>query len=340
MHVGLIAPPWTPVPPALYGGIELVVDLLARGLVAAGHEVTLFTTGDSTCPVPRKWVLEEAQGYRIGAALPEIRHVLHAYENLTGCDIIHDHTLMGPVYGVGRVAPIVTTVHGPLDLDMRDLYSRIARNASVVCISQAQHAAAPEVPVAGIIHHGLYATDFQFGAGSGDYLLFLGRMSDEKGAHRAIEAARLAGARILLAAKMREAPELEYFHREVQPLLGKDAVFLGEVPHEKKLELFREARGLLFPIRWNEPFGLVMLEALACGTPVIAFPEGAAPEVIQDGRTGFLVNSVEEMAEAIGRLDSISRTECRAAVEGQFSAQRMVANHVALFERLLGASGH
>ena len=144
----------------------------------------------------------------------------------------------------------------------------------------------------------------------------------------------------MLAAKMREAPEYEYFRREVEPLLGKDAEFLGEVPHEQKLELLREARGLLFPIRWNEPFGLVMLEAFACGTPVIAFPEGAAPEVIQDGRTGFLVDSVEEMAEAIGRLDSISRAECRAAVEGQFSARRMVADHVALFERLLGAGDH
>lgn len=335
MHVGLIAPPWTPVPPALYGGIELVVDLLARGLAAAGHQVTLFTTGDSTCPVPRKWVLEEAQGYRIGAALPEIRHVLHAYEALAGCDIIHDHTLMGPIYGPGRGTPIVTTVHGPFDLDMRDLYARIAQQASVICISHAQHAAAPEVPVTAMIHHGLDPADFKVGTGSGDYVLFLGRMNADKGAHRAIAAAREAGTRILLAAKMREAPEHEYFRQEVEPLLGNDAEYLGEVPHEEKLELLREARALLFPIRWNEPFGLVMLEAFAGGTPVIAFPEGAAPEVVKDGKTGFLVDSVEEMANAIGRLDSINRADCRAAVEGQFSARRMVDDHISLFERLL-----
>ena len=336
MRIGVLAPPWAPVPPRLYGGIELVVDLLARGFLAAGHEVVLYTTGDSTCPVERRFVLDTSQGHRIGAAVPELRHVLHAYEDLADCDLIHDHTLMGPIHGASLGMPIATTVHGPLAPDMRDLYSRIARGASVICISQAQHAAAPEVPIARVIHHGIEAADFDAGPGDGGYVAFLGRMAADKGAHRAIDAARKAGLPIRLAAKMREEPERRYFEAEVEPLLGEDAVFLGEVPHEEKLELLRGASALLFPIRWNEPFGMVMLEAFACGTPVIAFPEGAAPEVVEDGVTGFLVHSVAEMAAAIGRLGQVDRAACRAAVEsGPFSAARMVADHLALFESLV-----
>jgi glycosyltransferase involved in cell wall biosynthesis len=161
-------------------------------------------------------------------------------------------------------------------------------------------------------------------------------MSPDKGAHRAIEVARKAGVRILLAAKMREPWERRYFEEYVEPYLGDSALYLGEVSHEYKLELLRGAKALLFPIRWNEPFGMVMLEAFASGTPVIAFPEGAAPEVIQDGTTGFLCNDEAAMADAVGRLDEIDRSDCRAAVEGYFSVDRMVAEHVELYEQLIG----
>jgi glycosyltransferase involved in cell wall biosynthesis len=346
VRIGLVAPPWTPVPPPLYGGIELVVDELARGFQAAGHQVTLFTTGDSTCPVPRRWVLPEAEGTRIGMAVPELRHVIGAYAALGPCDLIHDHTLAGPLLAAARGGgaqiaspPVVTTVHGPLNEDLVDLYQALDGRVPIICISEAQHRAAPDIPVAGIIHHGIDASQFPVGDGTGDgdgpYCLFLGRMAPDKGAHRAIAVARKAGVRLLMAAKMREPWEVRYFTERVEPLLGPDAVYLGEVPHEQKLELLGGATALLFPIRWNEPFGLVMLEAMACGTPVLAFPEGAAPEVVEHGKTGFLCVDEEEMIEALGRIAEIQRADCRAAVEGYFSTKRMVADHLALFDSLV-----
>jgi glycosyltransferase involved in cell wall biosynthesis len=298
--------------------------------------VLLFTTGDSTCPVPREWVLEQAEGQRIGMAVPELRHVMAAYEAVEGYDIIHDHTMMGPSYS-DRIPGlhVVTTIHGEFNDEMTEIYRRVTERVPLIAISHAQRKPAPQIPIARVIHHGLDASDFPVGTGEGDYCLFLGRMSPDKGAHRAVEAARKAGVRLLMAAKMREAWEFEYFDTNVKPHLSDDIQYLGEVPHEQKLELLAGARALLFPIRWNEPFGMVMLEAMACGTPVLAFPEGAAPEVVDHGRTGFLCHDETDMAEAIGRVDEIDRRACRAAVEGYFSTERMVNEHLALFEEIL-----
>ena len=345
MRIGLIAPPWAPVPPPLYGGIELIVDELARGLAGAGHEVVLFTTGDSTCPVERRWVLPHAEGARIGSALPELRNAIAAYDSLADCDIIHDHTLAGPVLAAAQpvVRPVVTTVHGPFDEDLTALYSSLRGRVPIIAISEAQRRSAPQVPVAAVIHHGIDAASFPVGSGAGDgdgeYCLFLGRMAPDKGPHRAIEIARKAGMRLLLAAKMREPLEHLYFTETVEPMLGLDAVYLGEVPHEQKVDLLCGARALLFPIRWNEPFGLVMLEALACGTPVLAFSEGAAPEVVAHGVTGYLCEDEADMAAALGRVEGLRRLDCRAAVEGYFSTGRMVADHLALFDSVLSRAG-
>jgi glycosyltransferase involved in cell wall biosynthesis len=340
MRIGIIAPPWTPIPPLLYGGIELVVDQLARGLQSAGHDVILYATGDSTCPVPTQWVLPTAEGMRIGMAVPEIRHVIHAYDAVADCDVVHDHTMMGPFY-CERFPdlPVATTIHGPFNEELTDLYRVNADRVPIIAISHAQRRAAPNIPIARVIHHGVDSSHFPVGDGSGDgdgpYVVFLGRMSADKGAHRAIDIARKAGIRILLAAKMREPWEMKYFSEMVEPLLGDDAHYLGEVSHERKLELLAGASALLFPIRWNEPFGMVMIEAMACGTPVLAFPEGAAPEVIDDGRTGFLCGDEAAMVDAITRLPELKRSDCRAAVEGYFSTERMVAEHIELFESML-----
>ena len=171
----------------------------------------------------------------------------------------------------------------------------------------------------------------------GDYFVFLGRLAPDKGAHRAIAAAEKAGVTLILAGKVREKAEKEYFEQEVAPHLSDKIRFVGEVPHEEKLRLLAGARATLFPIRWNEPFGLVMIESLACGTPVLAYPEGAAPEVIVDGETGFLVDGEAEMADAIASVGEIDRGACRAAVEGYFSVDRMVREHLELFDDVIAA---
>jgi glycosyltransferase involved in cell wall biosynthesis len=246
---------------------------------------------------------------------------------------------MGPVYAANRFPgmPVVTTIHGPFNDELSEIYGRIAKDVPIIAISNAQHAPAPDIPVAKVIHHGLDAADFPFSEKPDDYVLFLGRMSPEKGAHRAMEAAWKADVPLIMAAKMREPWEFEYFDTYVKPYLNDRIRYYGEVPHEHKLELLAGARALLFPIRWNEPFGMVMIEALACGTPVLAFPEGAAPEVVEHGRTGFLCHDIGDMAEAIERVGELDRKLCRQAVEGYFSTDRMVADHLELFEDVISA---
>ncbi len=338
MRIAIIAPPWAPVPPALYGGIEQAVDAEARGMAAAGHEVLLFTTGDSKCPVPRRWLLEESEGERMGFTVPELRHVMAAYEAVEGYDIVHDHTVLGPIYADRYPdIPVITTIHGPFNSELKDVYRRLADRVSLIAISHAQRKPAPEIPVARVIHHGVDVADFPFGEGGGDYVVFLGRMSREKGAHRAVLAAQKAGAKLLLAGKAREPWERAFFDQEVAPHLGDDIQYVGEVPHEEKLRLLAGAKATLFPIRWNEPFGLVMIESLACGTPVLAFPEGAAVEVVKHGVTGYLCEAETDMADAIATVGSLDRHACRAAVETYFSQDRMIREHIELFDDLLTA---
>jgi glycosyltransferase involved in cell wall biosynthesis len=336
MRVGLVAPPWVPVPPVGYGGTELVIDVLARGLVARGHEVLLFTTGDATCPVPRAWVLEAAEGWRMGLSVLELRHVVHAYRAVADCDLVHDHTVLGPLYA-GRPAglPIVTTNHSPFDGETVDLYRAAAAHAVVVAISRSQADSAGDVPIGRVILHGLDVDAITPGAGDGGYFLFLGRMAHDKGVAEAARAARAVGARLVIAAKMRDPDELAYFEREVVPLLGHGVEFVGEVGTERKFELLRGARALVNPIQWREPFGLVMVEALAAGTPVVAFPAGAAPEIVDHGVTGFLCGDEAELSEALGKVDDLDRAAARAAAVARFSMDRMVADHVALYEDVL-----
>jgi glycosyltransferase involved in cell wall biosynthesis len=347
MRIGIVAPPWTPIPPVLYGGIEVIVDQLATGFQAAGHDVLLFTTGDSTSAVPRRHHLDQAEGSRMNHTAPETRHVLAAYDAMRewGADLVHDHTLAGPVHAASAGAsgaipfPVVTTMHNQFNAELTDIYRRIATRVPIIAISHAQRRPVPDVPIARVIHHGLRADDFPVGTGHGvdrDYCVFLGRMSPDKGPHRAMEAAYKAGMALVMCAKMRDPWEFDYFDEYVRPYLNADIQYLGEVPHERKLELLAGARALLFPIRWNEPFGMVVLEALACGTPVLAFPEGAVPEIVEHGRTGFLCSDVTDLAESIGRIDTLDRAACRAAVEGYYSTDRMVREHLELFETLVG----
>jgi glycosyltransferase involved in cell wall biosynthesis len=338
MRIGLLAPAWLPVPPPLYGGTEAVIDRLARGFQRAGHEVVLYTTGDATCPVPRRFVLEFAESVRMGSAVVEQRHVANAYEALIDCDIVHDHTIVGPMYAA-RYAdlPVVTTNHGPFNVELRDVYQFISRHVPLIAISHHQASTAAGVPIAAVIHHGLDREECTPGAGDGGYLLFLGRMAPDKGARRAVEVALAAGVPLLLAAKMREPLEIDYFNDKIRPLLGDTVTYVGEVGGARKAALLAGARALLNPIRWPEPFGLVMIEALGHGTPVLTFAEGAATEIITDGVTGIHCADEAAMVAAVDRIDELDRAACRAAVEGHFSTDRMVAEHLALFTEVLAA---
>ncbi len=343
MKVGIIAPPWAAIPPVGYGGTEAVIDQLACGLQAEGCDVVLFTVGESTCPVPMKSVIPVAQGMRIGSCVPELRHVMAAYDAMAeaAVDIIHDHTMAGPMIAAtaGFVStPVVTTNHGPFNEELNDLYRRISDTVSVVAVSNDQASRADGVRIAAVIHHGVDPASFPVGTGSGDYLLFLGRMVAEKGAHRAIRIARAAGKRLVIAAKMREEPERRYFEAKIEPLLGDDVEFVGEVTGRRKLQLLGEAQALLNPIRWPEPFGMVMIEALACGTPVLSIRAGAAGEIVTTGSDGFLADTEQGLVTASGRIDQIDRRQCRATVEDRFSTRRMTEQHLQLYGKILDSA--
>jgi glycosyltransferase involved in cell wall biosynthesis len=342
MRIGLIAPPWIPVPPPGYGGTEEVIDNLARGLTARGHDVRLFTVGESTCPVPRQW-LYRSPAEPMGARLKEAAHVLAAYEALAGdVDIIHDHTDVGPVLaGRRRIArpPVVTTIHGQVTAQDRRRLAEIARHASVVAISRAHARSFGPIPVAAVIHHGIDLDIHKPGPGTGGYLLFVGRMSRDKGVHRAVRVARRAGWPLVITAKIRESGERAYFDQQVRPLLGPDDDMLAEQPLTVRVDLMGHAAALLNPITWPEPFGLVMAEALAAATPVLTFPDGAAPEIIDHGRTGYLCRDEDEMTAAVAHVHQISRRQCRAAAEQRFSLARMAADYERLYRAILEHPG-
>lgn len=336
MRIGLIAPPWVPVPPIGYGGTEQVVHDLALGLVQRGHDVRLFTIGESTCPVPSQWYFARAVT-PLGTTVAESAHALAAYHALADCDLIHDHTILGPLIA-GRIPdlpPVVATNHGAFSDEARVIYREIAKTASVVAISRSHRASAPDVPVAAVILHGIDLATYSFGAGEGGYLVFVGRMSADKGVHRAISVARSAGMRLRVISKMREPEEHLYFKDTVRPLLGEDVELMDELSADERIACLRSAKALLNPISWCEPFGLVMAESLACGTPVLAFPNGAAPEIVDHGRTGFLCADEAEMVAAVARLGEIDRQACRIAAEARFGMARMAEEHVRLYEQVL-----
>ena len=337
LRIGLIAPPWVPVPPKVYGGTELVIDELARGFERSGHGVELFTTGDATCPVRRGWFHRSAVG-TTGSMVDELGHVEQAYLALSHCDVIHDHTLLGPLWATANdlPVPVATTAHGTFTPELTALYRSVARHVAVIAISRHQRSTAPSIPVRSVIHHGIDMTDRPFGNGDGGYVLFLGRMHPDKGVHRAISIARAAGRPILIAAKMWEPPEHRYFEETVRPLLGSDARYIGPVGHVDKVQLLAGAAALVNPIRWPEPFGLVMIEALAAGTPVLTFAEGAAPEIVDHGITGFLCRDDDDMADRLGSIEALDRRACRRAAEDRFSTRRMIDGHLELYHQLVG----
>jgi glycosyltransferase involved in cell wall biosynthesis len=341
MRIGLIAPPWVPVPPPAYGGLEAVVDRLARGLLEAGHDVLLAAPANSPCPVPQVEGMDDVpdDAAITGDTVTEMAHVAKAYAALSEMDVIHDHTIGGPLY---RHRPegvrVVTTNHGPFERRTNILFRSMQRDTAIVAISRHQASTADGVHIARVIHHGMDANRVPVGTGAGGYAAFLGRMCADKGPREAIAVARKADVPLKIAAKMREAAERDYYEAEVAPLLGGNVEYIGEVDEPGKYELLGAAVAMLNPIQWPEPFGLVMIESLACGTPVVATGAGSVPEIVDDGRTGFVRDSADDLASCLTRTTELDRTACREAAETRFSTARMVSDHVDLYRQLIATT--
>ncbi|RJU01099.1 glycosyltransferase family 4 protein [Arthrobacter frigidicola] len=334
MRIGLIAGPWLPVPPEGYGGVELMVDSLARGLAEAGHEVLLAAPADSGCPVPLLPDTKVSDPSTLGITGSELPHVARAYAGLAGVDLIHDHTPTGPLY---RHRPphtaVVATIHNRLTPASRELYRAAAHDTALIAISRSQLSGSPDIRVAAVIHHGIDVARVPVGRGEGGYVCFLGRMCAEKGVVEAIRTARAAELPLKIAAKMREPVELQYFRDAVEPILGPNEEFLGEVADGDKYALLGDAIALLNPIQWPEPFGLVTIEALATGTPVVATPLGALPEILDPGVTGYFADTPGALAPLLAAAAALDRGVIRARAEERFSAERMVDEHLALYLR-------
>lgn len=345
MRIGMIAPPWFPLPPQRYGGIEFVVSMLTEGLVQRGHDVTLFASGDSLTQAHLSYIFASAPFDQIetGAHL-EVMHSLDAYTHAGEFDVIHDHDglasrAMGALVRRLTGTPVVATLHGPADQVTQEILGSLRGDLQFIAISEYQRNGFPDLPFVGTIPNAIDVEHIPFSAEKDDYFLFLGRMIADKGAHHAVEVARRLGVRLILAGKVNEGPERQFFADEVEPHLSENVHYRGEVDHDTKVELYRRARCTLFPIQWPEPFGLVMIESLACGTPVIAMRQGAVPEVIEHGRTGFIVETVDEMVEAARHVGDIDPAECRRVVEERFGSEAFFTAHEEAYRRLVGEQG-
>jgi glycosyltransferase involved in cell wall biosynthesis len=339
LRIAQVAPLYESVPPKLYGGTERVVAYLTEELVQRGHEVTLFASGDST--VTANIESMQPASLRVSGLVPwgasfHLAMLSEVFDNAERFDIIHCH-LDYWSFPFARLVktPTVTTLHGRLDIkELLDVY-RYYSEIPVISISNAQRAPLPELNWMNTVYHGLPRRPLRFSAEPGKYLAFLGRIAPEKRPDLAIEVARRAGIPLRIAAKVDDA-DRAYFESTIRPLLGGGNVeFIGEIGEHEKSEFLGNAAALLFPVDWPEPFGLVMIEALACGTPIIAKPCGSVPEILRDGVTGFLATDLDSFVSAVGKIPTLSRQKCREEFETRFTADVMTANYERIYYRLV-----
>ena len=343
LRVAQVAPNIFPTPPDLSGGTERIVHDLSKALDSLGVSVTLFAPSDSRCDIPRIGTLPSLKGLeeRHGAVPPSIPQVLEAVQmeelrrRLSDFDIVHCHGEFFHAALLGeRRRHSLTTIHWRVDELDRELFFAAFPDLPVAGISQSQLDRIPAANRAGVVHHGLDGTRYRAGPGDGGYAAFVGRMTDQKQPDAAIRIAQAAGMPIRLAGAV-DVGNPTYFDEKVAPLLGEDARFVGPVDDAGKQALLGAATALLFPADWPEPFGLVMIEAMACGTPVIAFDRGSVPEIVEDGVTGFVVRDEAEAAAALRKVGTLDRDVIRARFEARFTARRMAEDYLRLYRELL-----
>lgn len=333
------------VPPHKYGGTERVVFALTEELVKRGHKVTLFASGDSITSAKLISIYPKALRYVkvldnvYGANILSLLNIGYAYQRQDQFDIIHDHNgyLSLPTANFSKT-PVVMTVHGYFGVNEKRIFENL-KNPFLVSVSKAQGASAPNLNFIGNVYHGLDLKHFPFSEKPSKYLLFVGRISMEKGVHFAIEAALYLDMPLIIAAKLDSAVDaahdVSYFKQFVEPKLSDQIKWVGEVNETERNKLMSEALCSLHPITWPEPFGLTMIESMACGTPVVAFNLGSIPEIIEDGKSGYVVEDVASMIEAVANISKIDRLYCRKYALNRFSVENMVDGYEAIYNKIL-----
>lgn len=337
MHIAMVAPPYFDLPPAGYGGIEVVVADLVDSLVARGHKVTLIGAGKHATKAQNFiTTYDVGPADRLGEPMPEMVHAAKVASILDtlDVDVIHDHTMAGPLMARGRLTPTVVTAHGPVTGDPGEYYRALGDTVKLIAISRAQRAHAPDLPWVATVHNAIRADTFPYRAHKENFALFLGRFHPEKAPHLAIDAARAAGLPIVLAGKCTEPVERAYFAREIEPRLGKDVTIFGVADAASKRRLLSQAAVMLFPICWEEPFGLVVIEAMACGTPVVAIGRGAVPELIVHGETGIIVDDPAGLPAGIALARDLDPAACRKHVETSFAVHVMAQGYEAVYRKV------
>ena len=341
LRIAMVAPPWIPVPPRGYGGIELVVDLLGRELMRRGHDLTVFACQGSDPELNVVALADDDWFDDLGTPDQRVREATYlrrVYQFIKGdhFDVVHEHTEYPGImlaHTLGVPFPAVATMHGRIGPKEYVFLREVDHEIGLVAISEAQKAGSQLIHWDAVVHNAVDARSLRFSARKDDFLLQLARITPDKGQHVAIEIARQVGLPLVLAGKLdADTRSREYFATKIEPYLGDRVTWIQDVAGEEKKDLLARARAMLFPIAWDEPFGLAMVEAMASGTPVLAFPRGAARELVQSGVTGFLGDTPEELAQLFGRLGEIDPERCRASVAERFNVGRMADGYEAVYE--------
>jgi glycosyltransferase involved in cell wall biosynthesis len=350
MRIAVVAPPWFKIPPEAYGGIEVVVHLLVEGLIDRGHEVHLCAVATSRSRATVHSVFQDEMQDYLDAPASEslnvaLTHSLGCYTAIAEiqADIIHDHTWKeGLLAAAFLEVPVVHTVHGPFDEHNRDFYALFKGHPGVyfVTISHFHQSCLQGLNYAGTVYNGILLERYPFCDEKEDYFFYMGRFNEEKAPHLACEVVEQLDSKLILAGKVHEEEERDYFNRYIIPYLSSRIQFVGELGQwsQEKMRLLSRAKGFLYPIQWDEPFGITMAEAMACGTPVVTFARGAAPEVVADGVTGFVVETMDQFYEATRQLTRISPRRCRERVERMFTSEKMVEGYEDVYRKVLATA--